>query len=293
MRAPDSFQAQQFYIKRAMDYKRVLTIQDISCIGHCSGSVALPILSACGHETVLLPSAVLSTHTAFKNFPNIRDLTDDMPAINAHWVSEGLKFDAIYTGYLGSKKQIDIVKDIFKSSAAEGCRMVVDPAMGDHGKLYSGFDMDFVEEIKSLAAHADVIIPNLTEAALMTGCEYREEYDEAYILKLMEGLKALGSDNILITGVGYSSQETGAAIYDGEKLSYYIHGKLPRSYHGTGDIFASVFTGALLRGKSLAESAGLAAEFTCKCIENTLEDEAHSYGTKFEPVLGELIKALN
>ena len=276
-----------------VDYKRVLTIQDISCIGHCSGSVALPILSACGHETVLLPSAVLSTHTAFQNFPHIRDLTDDMPAINAHWISEGLKFDAIYTGYLGSVRQIEIVKEIFRTSAAEGCTIVVDPAMGDHGKLYSGFDMDFVSQIRSLFEFAGVILPNVTEAALLTGIEYREEYDEDYILQLMKGLKALGAKNVIITGVGYSSEETGAAIYDGENLSYYTHRKLPRSYHGTGDIYASVFTGALLKGKTLAESAALAADFTCQCIENTLGDDAHSYGTKFEPVLPELIRALN
>ena len=161
-----------------MDYKRVLTIQDISCFGQCSLTVALPILSAAGHETCILPSAVLSTHTAgFTGF-TVRDLTADLPGIAAHWQKEGIRFDAIYTGYLGSTEQIEDVKEIFRTCAAEGCVTVVDPAMADNGKLYPAFDQAYVEQMKTLAFPADIILPNITEACMLTGWPYQEQYDE-------------------------------------------------------------------------------------------------------------------
>ena len=162
-----------------MAYPKVLTIQDISCVGQCSLTVALPIISACGVETCVLPSAVLSPHTAGFSGYTFRDLTEDMPAIRQHWVKEGIKFDAIYTGYLGSTKQIDYVADIFADTAAENCVKIVDPAMADNGNLYPGFDMAFVEAMKGLCAKADYVLPNLTEACFLTGVEYKKTYDRA------------------------------------------------------------------------------------------------------------------
>ena len=157
-----------------MAYKKILTIQDISCVGQCSLTVALPILSACGLEACILPSAVLSTHTAgFSGF-TFRDLTDDMPAIQAHWQKENIKFKAIYTGYLGSIKQIGYVKNILETMGDDDCVRIVDPAMADNGKLYSIFDMDYVEAMKPLCGIADILVPNITEAAFLTGCEYCE-----------------------------------------------------------------------------------------------------------------------
>ena len=186
-----------------MSYKKILTIQDISCVGQCSLTVALPILSACGIETCILPSAVLSTHTAgFTGF-TFRDLTDDMPAIRQHWMQEGIRFAAIYTGYLGSIKQIGYVADIFADTSAEGCIKIVDPAMADNGKLYSIFDMDYVEAMKGLCAKADYVVPNITEAAFLTGMDFRTEYDRSYIDALIEKLMALGCKNVLLTGVSY------------------------------------------------------------------------------------------
>ena len=163
-----------------MSYKKILTVQDISCVGQCSLTVALPIISACGVETCVLPSAVLSTHTAGFNGYTFRDLTEDMPVIKNHWMSEGIKFDAIYTGYLGSTKQIDYVQDLFRDVATENCIKVVDPAMADNGNLYPGFDMAFVEAMKKLCAQADYIVPNVTEACFLTGTEYRSSYDSQY-----------------------------------------------------------------------------------------------------------------
>ena len=176
-----------------MSYKRVLTVQDISCVGQCSLTVALPILSAAGLETAILPSAVLSTHTAgFTGF-TVRDLTEDMPGIMAHWKKEHIAFDAIYTGYLGSTRQIGLVREMFSGLGAEGCLKAVDPAMADSGKLYPAFDMDYVGEMRTLCADADLILPNITEACFLTGTEYREEYDEGYIRDLVAALRAAGA----------------------------------------------------------------------------------------------------
>ena len=188
-----------------MDYKRILTIQDISCFGQCSLTVALPIISACGVETVIIPSAVLSTHTGgFTGF-TFRDLTDDIPSIAAHWKKEGINFDAIYTGYLGSLKQIEMIKDIFKGLTRENGVKIVDPAMADNGNLYYGFNQEYANAMANLCAEADIVIPNITEACFMTGHEYKETYDENYVLSVLNALNEIGIGNIVLTGVSYES----------------------------------------------------------------------------------------
>ena len=276
-----------------MSYKKVLTIQDISCVGQCSLTVALPIISACGLETCVLPSAVLSTHTAGFSGYTFRDLTEDMPAINAHWIKEGISFYAIYTGYLGSTKQIDYVADIMASVGSENCLKIVDPAMADNGNLYPGFDLPFVEAMKTLCAKADYVIPNITEACFLTGMPYKTEYDRAYIDEILEKLTALGCRNIIFTGISYAPGKTGVVIFENGVYSYYEHEKLGNSCHGTGDIYASAFVGALLRNKTAFEAAKIAADYTVCCIEATAQEENHWYGAKFEPVLMKLIQALN
>ena len=275
-----------------MAYKKILTIQDISCVGQCSLTVALPILSACGLEACVLPSAVLSTHTAGFSGYTFRDLTEDMPAIKDHWVKEGIRFSAIYTGYLGSTRQIDYVSDIFAATAADDCIKVVDPAMADNGNLYPGFDCDFVEAMKSLCAKADYIVPNITEACFLTGMDYRTEYDKAYIDELIARLQVLGCKNIILTGVGYRPGKTGIVVLENGTEKYYEHDKLPNSCHGTGDIYAASFVGALARGKDALAAAMIAADYTMACIEETAKVENHWYGAAFEPVLGKLIQLL-
>lgn len=276
-----------------MSYKKILTIQDISCVGQCSLTVALPIISACGVETCVLPSAVLSTHTAGFNGYTFRDLTEDIPVVKAHWVSEKIKFDAIYTGYLGSTKQIDYVQDIFHEVAGENCLKIVDPAMADNGNLYPGFDFAFVEAMKTLCAQADYIVPNVTEACFLTGTEYKATYDNKYIEKLLEKMAALGCKNIIFTGVSYNEANTGVVVYEEGKYSYYEHQKLPNSCHGTGDIYSSAFVGALMRGKKAYEAAKIAADYTVECIKETAKLDNHWYGAAFEPVIGKLIDAIN
>ena len=276
-----------------MSYKRLLTIQDISCVGQCSLTVALPVISACGVECAVLPSAVLSTHTAGFSGYTFRDLTEDMPAIKGHWVKESIKFDAIYTGYLGSTKQIDYVAEIFDSVGSENCIKVVDPAMADNGKLYPGFDREFVEAMKGLCSKADYLVPNITEAAFLCDMEYKAEYDRAYVDELISKMTALGARNIILTGISYEKGRTGVVVFERGEYSYYGHEFLPNSCHGTGDIYASAFVGALVRGKSAFDAARIAADYVLCCIRATAEEEDHWYGAKFEPVLGELIKMIN
>lgn len=276
-----------------MDYQRILTVQDISCVGQCSLTVALPILSAAGHETCILPSAVLSTHTAGFSGYTVRDLTADLPAIAAHWQKEGICFKAIYTGYLGSAEQIEDVKKLFRTCAAEGCITVVDPAMADNGALYPAFDMAYVEQMKTLAFAAQIILPNITEACLLTGYPYRETYDEAYVSGLLDSLRAAGAKTVILTGVSYQEQTTGVVVMEGEHRRYYAHKRYSKGCHGTGDVYASAFVGALLCGKEAYEAARIAADYTLRCIEVTRHDPNHWYGVKFETVLPEYIRALH
>lgn len=275
-----------------MDYKRVLTIQDISCVGQCSLTVALPILSACGVETCVLPSAVLSNHTGgFQGF-TFRDLTEDMPGISRQWQENGLSFAAIYTGYLGSTRQIEYVRNIFRDNAAESCVKVVDPAMADHGKLYVGFDDAFVQAMKGLCREADYVIPNITESCLLTGLEYRTEYDRAYIDRQLAALTAMGCKNVILTGISYTPGKTGIVVFENGEYAYYEHERLSNSCHGTGDIFASCFVGALMRGNSAYRASQIAADYALACIRQTAQMPDHWYGAAFEPVLGKLIEML-
>ena len=273
-----------------MSYKKILTIQDISCVGQCSLTVALPILSACGLETCILPSAVLSTHTAgFSGF-TFRDLTDDMPAIQEHWKKENIKFKAIYTGYLGSVKQVGYVRDILKTMGTDDCVRIVDPAMADNGQLYSIFNQEYVDAMRVLCSEADILVPNITEACFLTGERYAETYDEAYVLSLVTKLAALGAKTVVLTGVSYEAGKTGVVIYENGKMDYYRHDKISKGCHGTGDIYASAFVGALMNDKSVYEAAKIAADYTVKCICNTQGDAEHWYGAKFETALADLIE---
>lgn len=275
-----------------MAYKKILTIQDISCVGQCSLTVALPILSACGLETCILPSAVLSTHTAgFSGF-TFRDLTDDMPEIQKHWQKEGIKFKAIYTGYLGSVKQVGYVQNILATMGTEDCIRIVDPAMADNGKLYSIFNDEYVAAMRTLCASADILIPNITEACFLVGEEYRETVDESYVKALLDKLAKLGAKTIVLTGVSYAPMKTGVIVYEDGTIRYYEHDKIAKGCHGTGDIYASAFTGALLNDKDIFEAARIAADYTVKCIVNTQGDADHWYGAKFETALGDLMDML-
>lgn len=277
-----------------MNVKRILTIQDISGLGQCSLTVALPIISACGVETCVLPTAVLSNHTGacFNGF-TFRDLTEDMPKISRHWQKEGVSFDAIYTGYLGSERQVEYVLDILHTFGCENCVKIIDPAMADRGELYSGFDESFVNSMKKLVPEADFILPNITEACLLTDTPYCEEPDEKFLKDVILRLYRMGAKNVLLTGEAFDRSKTGLILYDGKEFFCYAHERLDGVCHGTGDIYASVFTGALESGKTPLESAMIAADFVLECIKLTLLEENHPYGARFEPILYKLHSMLN
>ena len=194
--------------------------------------------------------------------------------------------------YLGSLKQIDYVLDIVNGTLDNGGTFFVDPAMADNGKLYPGFDSEYVNAMVKLSKNADYIIPNITEACFLTGIEYKEVYDKEYVDLLIKTLKEIGCKNVILTGVSFAEGKTGVVVYENENYSYYEHDKLPNSCHGTGDIYASAFVGAFVRGKSAYDSAKIAADYTVDCINATKGDKDHWYGAKFEPVLANLIEYL-
>lgn len=274
--------------------KRVLTIQDISCLGKCSITVALPIISAMGVETTILPTAVLSTHTMFKNF-TVKDLTDQLVPITEHWKQEGIHFDAIYTGYLGSEKEIELVKQIFADFKDDDTLIFIDPVMGDHGKLYPAFDDAYAAHNASLCAEADIIVPNITEACLMTGMDYREDYDEAYIKTLIQKLVALGSKVVVLTGVAFTEGMNGVYGYDSRSGEYfsYENAHVDAVFHGTGDIFSSVSVGGIMRGLSFKDAFALAADYTAATIRETIKNPNKPwYGVDFETTIPLLVSDL-
>ena len=260
--------------------KRLLTIQDVSCVGQCSATVALPLVSACGVECAVLPSAVLSNHTG--GFPSwtFRDLTDELPRIEAEWRKQDIRFDAFYTGYV-CEPQIAPILSIMEHCAAPGALRFVDPVMADHGKLYAGFAPDFPSKMARLCKGADFILPNLTEAAFLLGREpVLDGYDRAFVEETVAGLHALGAKNVVLTGVSFEPGLLGSAVSNGASIRYDFNPRLARSVHGTGDVFASVFAGGVMRGLSAPDAAALAADAVCHAIEAT--PDSHWYGVSFE-----------
>ena len=271
-----------------------LAIHDISCVGKCSLTVALPILSAAGIETSVLPTSVLSTHTGGFTGWTFHDLTGEVEPITRHWASLGLRFDGIYTGYLGSKEQIALIMKIFDDFGQDALK-VVDPVMGDNGALYGGFSADFPQEMKRLCAKADVIVPNFTEASLMLEEPYQEgPYTKSYVEDILHKLALICPGQVVLTGVRFDDKQLGAAVLDvpSGRVEYAQAPLIPGYYHGTGDVFASALTSAMLRGKGLGESAQIAADFTVAAIRGTDTGRDQKYGVNFEGALPMLMRAL-
>lgn len=274
--------------------KRVAAIHDISGFGKCSLTVALPIISAAGSECAVIPTAVLSTHTGgFKDF-TFRDLTEDILPIAEHWRREGIRFDAIYTGYLGSFEQIDLVCKVIDILRDENTLVVVDPVMADHGKLYPIFPDNFPDGMKKLCAMADIVIPNLTEACLMLGIEYNDGiFTEEYVKEILDGLLAMGAKTPVLTGVYFDDEKLGAACLENGEIKYAFSDRINAMYHGTGDVFGSALIGALMEGFALQASLEIAAKYTSGCIDRTLRFQPdRTYGVDFENELPKYLKML-
>ena len=268
--------------------KRIMTVQDISCVGKCSLTVALPIISAAGVEAGVLPTAVLSTHTGFSKF-TFKDLTDEITPIQSTFEELGISFDAVYTGYLGSFLQIELVESFIDSFKPDGAFVLIDPVMADNGKLYPGFTPEFAQRMAKLCRKADLVLPNLTEASFMLGIPYTPDYDEPYVKEVLKKLTDLGSTKAALTGISFDEKRIGVYSYDSVSDTYYYYAneKLERSYHGTGDIFASATLGALMRDKTLEQALSIAVDFTLECMKKTQEDpDRRFYGVNFESALG-------
>ena len=276
--------------------KRVAAIHDISCFGKCSLTVALPILSSAGIETSVIPTAVLSTHTGGFTGYTYRDLTKDILAIVTHWQTLDLDFDAVYTGFLGSFQQIDIVSEIFDRLKTEENLIVVDPVMADNGKLYAGFGTGFPQGMKKLCKKADLIVPNITEACLLLERTYEPgPYDVSFIEDILDALAGLGPKQVVLTGISFDDTHLGAASLDtgSGQIDYSFSKRIDCLYHGTGDVFASTLVAGLLTGHDLNKASRLAVDFTVKSIIRTLEAGTDvRFGVNFEAGLRDLSNLL-
>lgn len=283
-------------MKNKTHQKRVAAIHDLSGFGKCSLTVALPILSAAGIETSALPTAILSTHTGGISGYTYHDLTEDMRPVMKHWKSLDIKFDAIYTGFLGSFEQLDIVKEFFDAFRQEDNLILVDPVMGDNGELYTVFTREFAIGMRMLCQKADIIVPNLTETALLLDEPFHPgPYTHAYIESLLRKLGALGPQKVVLTGVYFKEDELGAATYDRttDTIDYVFTQKIPGYYHGTGDVFASALLSALLNDFSLIDAAAIAVHFTTDSIRRTYKAKTdYRFGVNFEQSFPDFLKEL-
>ena len=274
---------------------KILTIQDISCFGQCSITVALPVVSAFGIETAILPSAVLSTHTSgFTDF-TVRDLTEDLPEIKKHWEKEGIDFDAIYTGFIASIEQLDYIKDIIDSRLKPEGLVFVDPAMADHGEFYNGFDQEFADKMGELCKLGDYILPNTTEACYILHKPWKEEFTKEEMLEMANELSEFTKRYVILKGDTHKENELGMIVLDKLENTCEIvyNERIDYVSHGTGDVFASAFVGSTMVGKTPTAAAKVAGEFTKKAIEKTIGDENHWYGVKFEQAIPELYSLLD
>lgn len=272
---------------------RVAAIHDMSGFGRCSLTVAIPILSAMGLQCCPLPTAFLSTHTGgFEGFTFL-DMTDEMPKVARHWKSLDLEFQAIYSGFLGSERQIGMVADFIRDFRSPETIVVIDPVMGDHGKVYQTYTPAMCAGTARLARQADVITPNLTEAALLLDMPYEAlPSGEAGCREIVERLSLEGQRSVVLTGASCEPDLTGAMCFDAGtgRTEAVQTRRVPQEFHGTGDVFTSVLTGALVRGASLPEAARQAVDFVRACAERTaLEALPMREGVDFEPLLGLLI----
>lgn len=268
--------------------KRVLTIQDISCLGKCSLTAVIPVLSAMELEPVILPTTILSAHTEFES-PYVKDLTEIMEPVAAHWKSQGITFDSLSCGYLGSKGQMAVVKKIFEDFKRPGVLTVIDPAMGDYGRLYEGFDMDYVVEMRRFCSVGDVLLPNLTEAAYLLDMKYEElPRDREGFEALIKELAKLNHGIVVLKGIHLTKDKEAVLAYDSqtEEIVFYEREHLDAKLSGTGDIFTAVCQGAFTKGMKLSEAVELATDFVLECMRKTVEDKNHRwYGVNLEEAL--------
>ncbi len=275
--------------------KKIALINDISCIGRCSLTTAIPIISACGFESVPFPTGIFSAHTKFDGYV-CADLTDKMQDFADHWKNLDIKFDAIYSGYLATKEQAETVKRFLIDFKRCDTLCVIDPVMGDNGKFYKRIDESFVAEMRFLCAMADIITPNVTEAEMIASIDCTEPpYSLDHIKELLISLRNLGTQKIVITGIESEDGQIGCAVYDSitRKANMFFTPKTEGSFPGSGDIFTAALTAAVMSGKEFTDAVQIAMSFTCDCVEQTASaGTPKSFGLRFEPQIHKLIKAV-
>lgn len=272
-----------------MPTPRVAAIHDLSCFGRCSLTIALPVLSAMGCQCCPLPTALLSAHTGISGFTFL-DTTDEMRRISAHWSQLSLHFQAIYTGFLGSAPQINLVEDFLRRFHAPDTLLVMDPVMGDHGTPYKTCTPALRQGLRELVAQADVITPNLTEAAILLDIPYHES-QTADASELVRALSLQGQRSVVLTGYAAAPGQVGALCYDRDtrQVEAVQTARVPQDFPGTGDLFASVLTGALTRGAPLLQAARTAVDFVGSCVARSVAEGAdEAEGVDFEPLLRQL-----
>ena len=269
--------------------KRIASIQDFSCIGSCSQTIALPVLSAMGVECAALPTALLSAHTAFDGFVSL-DLTPQLPAIMAHWRAMHLRFDAVYTGYLASPEQVGLVGALLDGMDERPALTLIDPVMGDNGALYAGFSASFPQAMRALCGRADVLTPNVTEACLLTGTAYSPVQDAAQTRRLLERLLELGCRAAVLTGLRVDGDMAVAVLQRDGTGTLVRTSYIPEVFHGTGDLFASTCAGALVQGAPLERAVRLAADYVALTLRRTVQaPDRRWYGVNFQETLPELM----
>lgn len=276
--------------------KRAALINDISCLGRCSLTAAMPIISACGIESVPLPTGIFSAHTEFDGYVK-SDLTDKIESIAEHWKTLGIRFDCIYSGYLASSEQSEILKKFLLDFKKSDTLYVVDPVMGDNGVFYKGIDDSFVSEMRFLCSLADVIVPNVTEACMLARIEpSNEPYGTDFVKELLISMRNLTAARIVVTGVELGDGQIGCAVYDSlsGRANMFFTPKSEGRFPGTGDVFASALTAAIMNGIDFTDAVQIAMGFTCKCVEKTAEiDCERKFGLCFEPQIKDLIEEIN
>ena len=279
-----------------MRQRRVLSVQDVSCTGRCSITVALPILSAAGIETVILPTAVLSSHTGGFTGYTFKDLTDEIPGILDHWETLNRGFDAIQTGYL-APKQIPLVEDLIRRFKKTDTLVLVDPAMADSGRMYAGFDLDFARAMAGLVSRADIAVPNYTEACFLLGEEYVPDPTRERVEGLLKRLSALGPSRVLISGMRFNSGRVGVLSYDAREdaFDFFDTPDIPGYFHGSGDIFAAGLLSGIECGLSFLLAVRLAHDLVHTSILKTLEDqeEDERFGLHFERAIPGFIEEID
>lgn len=268
---------------------KIVTVQDLSCFGKCALTLALPVLSAMGYETSVLPTALLSTHTGGLGKPYVQNLTAAAEGIMDHWQEVGVRFDAVLTGYLGSETAIRSARRLMRECCAEDAMTFCDPAMADGGKRYAGLDERYAQAMTDLCLEADVMLPNLTEASMMTGIPVpaQEARMQETAVRMLEKLRQMGARRVVLKGhpgVGQS------LLHADGRISFVPAQALEGHYHGTGDLFAAAFCGAYLRTKSMDGSARMAGVFVKESIAATQRaGQDERMGVRFEEALGMLI----